>query len=42
MMLFCCRELVDRQADDNTERAQQAKACQHNVNFGPLDTIFFN
>ena len=42
MMLFCCRELVDQQGDDKVERAQQAKDRQHDVNFGTLDTIWFN
>ena len=42
MTLFCCRELVDQQGDDKVERAQQAKNRQHDVNFGILDTIWFN
>ena len=42
MMLFCCRELVDQQGDEKVERAQQAKDRQHDVNFGTLDTIWFN
>ena len=41
-MLFCCRELVDSKAGDKVNRAQQAQRRQHTVNFGTLDTIWFN
>ena len=42
MMLFCCRELVNQQGDEKVESAQQAQDRQHDVNFGTLDTIWFN
>ena len=42
MMLFSCRELVDSEAGDKVERAQQAQNRQRNINLGTLDTIWFN
>ena len=40
-MMFCCRELV-KQGQKTHERAEQAKAGERTINFGKLDTKWFN
>ena len=39
--MFCCRELV-KQGRDKKKRAEQAKAGERTINFGTLDTKWFN